>query len=78
MIQPEQCKAARALLRWDQKTLAARANVNIGTISDFEGRRRSPHPSTVKALKDALEAAGIVFSNGDEPGVKLFGRSAGI
>jgi hypothetical protein len=41
------------------------------TIADFEIGNRSPHPRTIAAIRAALEAAGVEFTNGDQPGVRM-------
>ncbi len=76
-ITAAQCRAARALLRWSQPQLAAKARVGIVTIQDFESEKRAPRTGTLLALRVALEAAGVKFTNGDEPGVKLARRPSG-
>jgi ribosome-binding protein aMBF1 (putative translation factor) len=68
---PEQCRAARGWLGWSQQKLADQAKVSISTVKDFEARRRKPIPNNLDAIKRALEAAGIEFTNGDVPGVRL-------
>jgi transcriptional regulator with XRE-family HTH domain len=68
---PAQSRAARGLLGWSQTRLAALAGVSLSTVSEFEKGQRSPIPNNLAALKRALEAAGVEFINGDEPGVKL-------
>ena len=70
-IIPEQCLGARAMLRMKREELAAAAQVASATLFDFEAGRRQPHPRTLSAIRSALEAAGIEFTNGDAPGVKL-------
>ena len=70
-IIPEQCLGARAMLRMKREELAAAAQVAPATLFDFESGRRQPQPRTLAAIRAALEAAGVVFTNGDEPGVKL-------
>ena len=40
-------------------------------MSDFERGIRLSRDSTVMAMARALEAAGVAFIDGDEPGVKL-------
>lgn len=69
-MSPEQCRAARAWLGWSQQELAGRAKVGLSTLRDFEARRRRPIPNNLAAMKAALEAAGIEFTNGDVPGVQ--------
>ena len=50
---------------------ADRAKVALSTLKDFENRARKPIPNNLAAIKAALEAAGIEFTNGDVPGVRL-------
>jgi len=77
MISRGQCRAARAYLEWSQTHLAQAAHVSESTVRDFEKGRREPTRNNLLAIKIAFEDAGIAFTNGDEPGVKLTGnRSA--
>ncbi len=62
---------ARAGLGMTAEALAERAKVSKVTLSDFEIGKRSPHPRTLEAIKTALESAGVEFTNGNAPGVKL-------
>ena len=73
MLRSEQIRAARALLRWDQKQLAAAANISVQTIKRIEGMpgKVSAYTGTVDAITKALEAAGVEFTNDDAPGVRL-------
>ena len=71
----EQIRAARMLLRWEQKDLAAASGVSLPTIKRIE-TKAGPVPaytSTVDKIRDALEGAGVVFvePNGLGPGVRL-------
>jgi transcriptional regulator with XRE-family HTH domain len=59
------------LLAWTQERLAARASVSLSTVRDFEAERRRPIPNNLAAIQRAFEAAGVEFTNSDEPGVKL-------
>lgn len=68
---PAQCRAARALVEISRDELANRAGVAARTISDFEGGRRAPIRSTLAAMRAALEAAGVEFTNGAAPGVRM-------
>jgi transcriptional regulator with XRE-family HTH domain len=70
-VTPAQCRAARALVGWSQDELAASSKVAKATIANFELGKRSPYARTLEDLRDALEAAGVEFTNGAEPGVKL-------
>jgi hypothetical protein len=68
---PMQCRAARGLLGWTQHDLSHRAGVSIGTIRGFEATQTSPIPATLAAIRMALEKGGVIFTDGDEPGVKM-------
>jgi transcriptional regulator with XRE-family HTH domain len=59
-----QVRAARALLRWSQHDLAERAGVTRSTVADFERGARRLHPNNARALRTALEAAGINLTAG--------------
>lgn len=71
----EQMRAARALLRWAQNDLAERSGVSVPTIKRLENMagELSGHASTIRALRAALEAAGVDFipENGGGAGVRL-------
>ena len=74
MITAAQCRAARGLLRWKQKELAARTGIGVLAIHKFETCQTSPHHTTLKVIRDTLEAAGVLFIDADEeagPGVRL-------
>jgi transcriptional regulator with XRE-family HTH domain len=72
-ITPPQCRAARALLGWTQPRLAARAEIGLSTVSDFEHARRVVSKEAIAAIQRSLATAGIVFDDNDgcEPGVVL-------
>lgn len=61
-------KAARVKLGLEQEQLARAAGVSATTISNFETGKAAPHESTRTAIQEALEARGIVFTNGELPG----------
>lgn len=61
-MSPEQCRAARNWLNWSMDDLAARANCSNSTVRDFEAHRREPHRNRLATIRQALEQAGIVFS----------------
>lgn len=72
---PEQSRAARGWLDWGQAELASAASVSLSTVRDYEKGRRTPIPTTLAAMKAALEAQGIAFvSDGETLGVT--GRKA--
>jgi predicted transcriptional regulator len=75
VLSSELIRAARALLRWEQRDLAGASSVSLPTIKRLESRPgiMAAHMSTIAALKRALEAAGVEFidENGGGPGVRL-------
>jgi predicted transcriptional regulator len=75
LLRSELIRAARALVRWEQRDLAGASSVSLPTIKRLESRPgvMAAHLSTVAALKKALEAAGVEFidENGGGPGVRL-------
>jgi transcriptional regulator with XRE-family HTH domain len=70
-ITPGQSRAARALLDYNQAELASKASLGLSTVVDFERSRRAVSDDAIQAIRTALEAAGVEFTNGGEPGVKL-------
>ena len=80
MITGEQIRQARRLLGWSRAELALRAfGVSSHTIESAErGRARiAPTDAQLASIRRALELAGVAFTNGDEPGVKLKATKAG-
>jgi len=75
MITGEQLKAARALIRWDQKDLARHSKVSLPSVKRLEALRGPlrANVTTVDALINAFDRAGIEFidANGGGPGVRL-------
>lgn len=73
MINPSQCRAARALLGITQQQLADLAGISKRTVIEFEGGIRVPLTSTSRSLQWALENAGIEFlrGNGGGSGVRF-------
>jgi transcriptional regulator with XRE-family HTH domain len=75
LLTSEQLRAARAILRLEQRGLSDVSKVSIATIKRLEaapGELVANRP-TIAALQRALESAGIVFigENGGGPGVRL-------
>ena len=77
---PDQLKAARALLGWSYDRLGSRSGTSAQMVSTFEKTGRIvpmkvpgwPAPvDAVAAVRDILEAAGVEFTDGDTPGVRL-------
>jgi transcriptional regulator with XRE-family HTH domain len=78
VLTSELIRAARALLRWEQRDLEAASSVSLPTIKRLESKPgiMAAHTTTLLALKKALEAAGVEFidENGGGPGVRLAKR----
>lgn len=70
-ITAAQSRAARGLLDWSQSELGSRSNLSESTIRDFEKGRRVPAINNLAAIQRALEAAGVEFINGGQPGVRI-------
>jgi transcriptional regulator with XRE-family HTH domain len=76
-ISGAQVRAARGLLGWTVRELARRAIVSIASVHAIEEAQRLPSNMTAKlaALQETLETAGIEFTDGDVPGVRLRARA---
>ena len=73
MMTPSQSRAARGLLGWTQADLAKAASVGVVTVRQFEGSNAEPRTATLTVMRQAIEAAGVIFiaENGEGPGVRL-------
>jgi hypothetical protein len=74
-----QIAAARTLLGMNQPELAARARISLPTLKRMEA---SPSDAVgmvnnVGSVRMALEAAGVEFTNGEQPGVRLKEKRVG-
>ena len=67
---PVQCRMARGALGLGVRDLAAAAKVSVDTVLRFE-RGDDLKERTIAAIRRALDAAGVEFANGDQPGVRL-------
>lgn len=77
-ITPQQMQAARLLLGWSRERLAMFAETSGDFVVKYEtqGRvmtmySRERSFDGLAAIRAALEAAGVEFNNGGEPGVRL-------
>ena len=63
MLTSEVVRAARALLRWEQRDLANASSISLPTVKRLESAPGTlgAHAATVSALVKALEAAGVEF-----------------
>ena len=79
LLTSQQLRAARALVRWDQKQVAHAAGLSVETIKRLEkidGPLLAVTGATLVKLQAALEAAGIIFLEDSQlvdggPGVRL-------
>lgn len=62
---------ARAALNWSLADLAEASGVHRNTISNIETGRYAGSAESLAAIKAAVEAQGVEFTNGDAPGVRL-------
>jgi transcriptional regulator with XRE-family HTH domain len=76
MISGKQIRAARALLGWKQRELAAAAGLSEVSIKNAERGVVDSRGSTLNAIQRAFDGAGVIFlDTGDTrdggPGVRL-------
>ncbi len=67
---PVQCKMARVATGLGVRELAELAKVSPDTVARLE-RGEPLKVRTVDAIRQALEGAGVEFTNGGQPGVRL-------
>ena len=77
-ISSAQLRAARALVRWSALDLAKASKVGVATIRRVEVMEGAIPVTSANeaALRAALEGAGVEFTNGDQPGVRLIRAAA--
>ena len=75
MLTPEQIRGARAMLGLSQAELANRAGISKTGLTNIERGASDPKASTLKAIQRVLEQAGVEFTNGSRPGVRLRDRA---
>ncbi|AJY48312.1 hypothetical protein TM49_17505 [Martelella endophytica] len=73
VLSPCQCRMARAAVGLSRPEFAAKANISVATLADFELGKRTPYERTLRDVKDAFEVLGVTFleNNGDGEGVRL-------
>jgi transcriptional regulator with XRE-family HTH domain len=73
MITGAQIRQARKLVGWSVKELGGRAKLAASTVQRAECVDGEPSikEAHAEAIRKALETAGVEFTIGDEPGVKL-------
>jgi Helix-turn-helix len=71
-ITPQESRAARGLLDWNQTQLARASLVGLSTVRNFESELRETTLANLAAIRSAFEKAGVIFENdGKHVGVKL-------
>ena len=72
MLTGEQCRAARALLRWSQKDLSERASISMVSIRAFE-KGGGMRANNLKLLRLIFGEGGVemISENGGGAGVRL-------
>jgi transcriptional regulator with XRE-family HTH domain len=73
LVTSAQVRAARGLLNWTVRDLAEKAGVHRNTVTNIETERYAGDSETLEAIRRALEKAGVEFTNGKRPGVRLRG-----
>ena len=73
MLTPDECSAARNLLRWARIRLASRIGVSETTLVRFELKGRQSRPLDLARLRAVFEAEGVEFvaEDGAGAGVRL-------
>lgn len=69
MITPEHIRAARAVLKWGARDLAAASGVSLSTVTRFENGS-DVLMTSVDRLRVILEQEGIEFLAGSPPGIR--------
>lgn len=68
LMLPNQCRAARGLLKWTQPRLAQESGVGLSTINRYENETRPPRKTAVIRLQSTFERAGVAFLFNDPAG----------
>ena len=66
-----QIRAARGFLDWSFRDLGKKAKVHFNTIHAIERGKSIGKPDTMAAIRRALEKAGVQFTNGKRPGIRV-------
>ncbi len=71
MITPDQCLEARELLGWTRYRLAPLCGLSHTSLLRFEIGIWFPKSECLAAIQCSLEGAGVEFTSGGAPGVRL-------
>jgi transcriptional regulator with XRE-family HTH domain len=73
MMTGAQIRAARGFLDWSVRDLGKKSKVHFNTIHAIERGKSIGKPETMAAIRKAIEKAGVQFTSGKRPGVRLKG-----
>jgi transcriptional regulator with XRE-family HTH domain len=67
-MSPNQCRAARGLLKWTQPRLAGASGVGLSTINRYENKTRPPRQAAILRLQGAFGSSGVdsLFDDGSQ------------
>ena len=71
MMTGAQIRAARGFLDWTVRDLGKKAKVHFNTVHAIERGKSVAKPETLAAIRKTLEKAGVQFTSGKHPGVRL-------
>jgi transcriptional regulator with XRE-family HTH domain len=66
-----QIRMARAALNWTVRDLAEATGLHRNTINNIEVGRYAGDPESLDVIETVLTRAGVEFTNGNRPGVRL-------
>ena len=66
-----QVRMARAALNWTVRDLADATGLHRNTINNIEVGRYMGDPKSLAIIEKILIRAGVEFTNGDSPGVRI-------
>jgi transcriptional regulator with XRE-family HTH domain len=58
-------------LNWTQDEMASATRLSVVTVRNFENGKSTPQRATLDVMQRGLEAVGVEFTNGEQPGVRL-------
>jgi hypothetical protein len=70
-LSPSQAQACRALVVWSRYRLAAASGVPKRKLARFASGDSAPQQRAISEARAAFEAAGVAFTNGAAPGIRL-------
>jgi hypothetical protein len=79
LITIAQLRAARGLLGWSKARLAQKANLPLRSVRQYAAGDGVHVPEeAMQAMRHALEAAGVEFTDGGQPGVRMKASTAAL